>query len=83
MAIILIRGVECPDEYFYSGGCNMCLLYWSFSLMLFCSSIASAADGSKSSFLGNITSFVISVIVFGLLIDFFIKKNDVCGRHRV
>lgn len=54
----------------------MRLLFCSFSLMLLiCSSIACAADGSGSSFFENIISFIISVIVFGLLIDFFIKKR--------
>lgn len=54
----------------------MRLLFCRFSLMLlFCPSIASAADGSGSSFIGNIISLFVSVIIFGLLIDFFIKKR--------
>ena len=54
----------------------MRLLLHSFSLMLLlCPAIACAADGAKSSIFENIISFVVSVIVFGFLIDFFIKKR--------
>lgn len=54
----------------------MRLLLRSFSLMmLLYPSIACAADGSKSSFFGNIISFVVSVIVTGFLIDLFIRKR--------
>ena len=54
----------------------MRLVSRGFLMMLqFCPLMACAADGSKSSFFGDIISFVVSVFVFGFLIDLVIKKR--------
>lgn len=62
--------------HIYLGGESMRLFLSNISLMLlYYPAMALAADGSKSSFFGNIISFIVSVIVTGFLINLFIKKK--------